>query len=533
MGDGSPAVATLQARGKIIAVESLSLSSRSWAGVSTWVWQVLLFAVLYTGAARLGLLLTNYDGDALVWPPTGLSLAVLILFGRRLWPGIFIGMLLNGLSSPLSWPAIVGIAIGDSLEAVVGVTLLVRVAGFKPNLGRMQDGVAFLLIGVFGCTLIGSGFGAASVFLVGSVSAAELGSIWLSWWMGTAGGALVFTPILLMLVHGTPSWKSLLRRLESGLVLATLLATSLFAFFGPSLGLLGFAASTAPFSVLVWAGTRLGPRGVVTASFTIIMIATLATGTGSGPFATGIPGESMFILWGYSIFIGLTAFALAAVVEQRNVAEASYRSEEVARRRSERQKLLLLERERLTRETHDGLGGRLVSALSMVERGLAAPKEIAEMLRRAIDDIGIVIDSLDPHATDLSTSLGKLRARLEPLLQRNRIRLRWSFEEIPGLDTFPPEAVLHVLRIVQEAVMNALSHACADNVEVKISCSDVERRALHVSIHDDGRGRSGAVGAGGHSLQDMKSRAKELGAVLRIEGMEAGTQVDLMIPFPR
>jgi signal transduction histidine kinase len=526
-------VATFQTPGKLVAVESVRSNSRSRVEGLTWVWQVLLLAALYAGAGRLGLILTNYQGDTLIWPPTGLSLAALILFGRHLWPGIFIGMLLVGLSSSLGWIPLVGIAIGNTLEAVVGVTLLIRVVDFRPNLARIRDGIAFLLIGVLGCTTIGSTIGTVSVLLSGNVEAADFGSVWLSWWLGTAGGALILTPAMLMLVHGAPSWKSLTRRLESWLVLAILLATSLYAFFGPDLGLMGLAASIAPFPVLVWTGVRLGPRGAVIASSVIILVATLATGTSSGPFVSGTPVEGMFLLWAYSMFIGLTAYTLAAVVEQRMVAEQGYRSEEAVRILSEKQELLLLERERLTREMHDGLGGHLVSALSMVERGMAAPNEIAEVLRRAIDDIRIVIDSLDPDATDLPTSLGKLRARLEPLLRRNGIELTWDVEDIPGLDAFPPESALHVLRIIQEAITNTLRHAHANNVEVRISGSGVGRRELHVSIHDDGRGLEAPVPSGGRGIKNMKSRAEELGAVLKIEGTPSGTRIDLTIPVPR
>jgi signal transduction histidine kinase len=519
---------------KLVAVESAIPNSRSRVDLVTWFWQVLLLTALYVVAARLGLLLTHYQDDALlIWPPTGLSFAALILFGRRLWPGIFVGHLLVGLISPLGWIPIFGIAIGNTLEAVVGVTLLVRVADFRPTLERMRDGVAFVLIAVVGTTTIGAAIGTVSVFLTGSIEATEFGSVWMNWWLGASGGALVLTPVLLMLVHGTPSWGSLARRLESWFVLVSLLATSVFVFFGPNLGLLGFAASVAPFPLLVWAGTRLGPRGAVIASFLWIVIATIATGVGVGPFVSGTTVEAMLLLWTYSIFIGFAAFTMAAVSEQRDAAERRYRSEESERVRVEKQKLLLLERERLTREMHDGLGGQLVSTLSMVQRGLADQDEVAETLRRAIDDVGIVIDSLGPDTIDLPTSLGKLRARLEPLLRRNGIDLAWTVEDIPDLDAFSPEVALHVFRIIQESVTNTLRHAGAESVEVKVTRFDDESGQLFVSIRDDGRGLPSPMTSGGRGIKNMKSRAEELGAALRIEGSGSGTQVDLTIPLPR
>jgi signal transduction histidine kinase len=265
----------------------------------------------------------------------------------------------------------------------------------------------------------------------------------------------------------------------------------------------------------------------------MVLIATIATASGSGPFVLGTTTEAMLLLWTYGIFVGITAFTLAAVAEQRNHADHRYRSEVEERLRAEKHQLLLLERERLTREMHDGLGGQLVSLLSMVERGVAARNEIAESLRRAIDDIRIVIDSLDPDATDLPASLGKLRSRLEPLLRRNGITLTWSIDNDIRAEIFPPEAVLHVLRIIQEAVTNALRHANACRIDVRMLFGDEEREHLQLSICDDGRGSSTHGTTTGRGLGNMNSRAEKLGAELRIEHTGSGTRIDLSIPLPR
>jgi signal transduction histidine kinase len=493
-----------------------------------------LLAILYFVAGRFGLELTHYhDNATLVWPPTGLAIATLILFGVRLWPGIFIGTMLVNAGSSMGWMPSLGIAIGNTLEAVVGVTLLIRVADLRLDMKRQRDIGSFLLIGVLGCTTLSATIGTGSLALAGTVESANFWQVWLIWWMGNAGGALILTPILLIMVLGNPSWSSLSRRFESWLALVILLATTLIAFFGPSLGLVGFAACVAPFPVLVWVGTRLGPRGATLALFLIVVIATAATGMGSGPFVLGTTTEAMILLWAYSIFMGITAFTMATVVEQRNFADRRYRFEEAERLRAEQHRVLLVERERLTREMHDGLGGQLVSVLSMVERGQAGQNEVAEAIRRAIDDIRIVIDSLDPSTTILSTSLGKLRGRLEPLLRRNGIQLNWSVDDVPDLDTFPPESALHVLRIIQEAVTNTLRHAGADRVEVSVISSAADRGQFRLRICDDGHGLSPLMPSGGRGINNIKSRAKELGAEVSIEGTNSGTRVDLTIPLSR
>jgi integral membrane sensor domain MASE1 len=319
-------------------------------------------------------------------------------------------------NSSVDWLGMTGVAIGNSLESVVGVTLLIRVADFRPTLERVHDGVAFLLIGVLGCTTISATIGVAAYYTFGYVDAASVWLTWLIWWLGDMGGALVLMPVLLMLVRGNPSWAEMARRSESWLAFTFLLAASLLAFFGPEIGLLGFAACVSPIPILVWVGARLGPRGAALASAATILIATIATASGSGPFVLGTTTEAMCLLWAYGMLVGVTAFTLAGVAEQRNHADRRYRTEVQKRLRAEKRQLLFSERQRLTREMHDGLGGQLVSLLSTVERGAVGPREITESLRRVIDDIRIVIDSWDPHTTKLSTALGKLRARLEPLL---------------------------------------------------------------------------------------------------------------------
>ena len=179
----------------------------------TSVWQVSLLAALYVVAGRLGLELTYYHDTAtlLISPPSGLSLAALILFGRRLWPGIFIGALLVNLSLPLGWLPMTGIAIGNTLEPLVGASLLVQLTDFRPNFERPRDGAAFVLIGVLGCTTIGAMIGTLTAFLAGGLTT-DFGSVWLIWWLSDLGGVLVLTPFLLLMVDGTPPWPVLLGR---------------------------------------------------------------------------------------------------------------------------------------------------------------------------------------------------------------------------------------------------------------------------------------------------------------------------------
>jgi PAS domain S-box-containing protein len=204
---------------------------------------------------------------------------------------------------------------------------------------------------------------------------------------------------------------------------------------------------------------------------------------------------------------------------------------EAERLRLGNERMLLLERERMMREMHDGLGGQLVSTIAMLERNRWTRSEVSESLRRALDDMRIVIDSLDPTTTDLTTSLGKLRARLEPLLRRNGIGLRWQIDEVPGLDDYPPEQTLHFLRIIQEAVTNAMRHAKPSEVSIRASAARGEM--LLIEIRDNGSGFLPDSVQGGRGIQHMMSRANALGAELRFERENPGTLVELRVALPR
>src|SRR6266508_3733261 len=101
---------------------------------------VVALAALYVAAARLGLALDAVAGFAtLVWPPTGISLAALLLFGYRLWPGIFIGATIANLLTGAPVAVALGIAVGNTAEALLGTYALRRIPNFSLALDRLRD----------------------------------------------------------------------------------------------------------------------------------------------------------------------------------------------------------------------------------------------------------------------------------------------------------------------------------------------------------------------------------------------------------
>lgn len=196
-------------------------------------------------------------------------------------------------------------------------------------------------------------------------------------------------------------------------------------------------------------------------------------------------------------------------------------------RELERQEILATERERMMRDLHDGLGGRIVSALSLAESGHTG-KPVVEVLRDALDEMRMVIDSLDPHLADLPSLLGQVRARLAPVLEDSGVRLRWEVAELPETPDWGSARLLDVLRIVQEAITNALRHAHAREITLwarRVGGTE----EIEIAVQDDGRGIEGAVP--GRGLRHMEARAESLGGRLSVEACSPGTRVGLRMPL--
>jgi len=91
----------------------------------------VILAAAYFAAAEVGFASFEARRVTLVWPPAGMALAALLIWGGRLWPGIAAGALLANLTiTDSELPASFGIMVGNTLEALAGYTLLRRGLGW-------------------------------------------------------------------------------------------------------------------------------------------------------------------------------------------------------------------------------------------------------------------------------------------------------------------------------------------------------------------------------------------------------------------
>lgn len=199
----------------------------------------------------------------------------------------------------------------------------------------------------------------------------------------------------------------------------------------------------------------------------------------------------------------------------------------------ERREAALYERERMVRDMHDGLGGQLTSTLALVESGKFSPQEVENALRDVLDDLRMMVHSIDSPESTLLDLLAMVRERVEPRMNRQGVAFRWRVDGAGCERALSPESAGHVLRIVQEALTNVIKHA--DASEITIS-TEQQGSSRIVCIDDNGKGlvnetRGAATVAGGRGLRHMRKRAEALGGAVTVRPLpDGGTRVELQLP---
>lgn len=187
----------------------------------------------------------------------------------------------------------------------------------------------------------------------------------------------------------------------------------------------------------------------------------------------------------------------------------------------------LRERQRIMEDIHDGFGGSLLSLLLQAEAGGLKGETLKHELRSSLQDLRLIVDSMDTAAEDLSLSLGALRGRLETDLQNAGIDLNWSAELSKNTHRLGSKETLSVYRIIQEAATNAINHSNATEFSVSIEVDD--ESSLSVRILDNGCGfvRKSPSGRG---LKNIVGRAQEMGGYADVNG-ENGCEIRVSIPL--
>jgi two-component system sensor kinase FixL len=300
--------------------------------------------VLYYAFAKAGLSLAFANTSVTaVWPPTGLALAAVLLFGFRIWPAVALGAFLANITTQGSLGAVLGIAAGNTGEALLGAYLLHRVR-FRLALDRIRDVLSLAILAALVSTTISATVGVTSLSLDGLLVPGTFGSVWRTWWLGDAGGDLIVAPALLVLGS---YWAGQLARPTRRQ--AAELAALGVCFAG--LGALAFSwHALRPYMVfpaLFWIALRHRQAGAVVTSLVGAGVATALTAHGVGVFVGGKPDDELLFAQLFGGVVAVTALLVASVRSEGDQAEQLLEASETARRALEKSELRLAEAQQL------------------------------------------------------------------------------------------------------------------------------------------------------------------------------------------
>jgi PAS domain S-box-containing protein len=309
------------------------LSHPSWVYVAT----SALLALVYYGAARLGLQYASIGQSiSLVWPPTGIAFAALTLLGYRYWPGIALGAFLANAATPVPLPAATGIAVGNTLEALVAAYLLRRVTGPRPQLDNLQHVRTFVLVAAPLGALCSAMIGSLSLWATQTLPSAGLPEALGVWWTGDLLGALVVAPVFFTWAVPAQAQDNTRRLLEVFVLCVGTIAAAELG-LGRFVDVAVLREVNYPyllFPFVIWAALRFGARGASLMTLTVAAVAVVHTVRGGGPFVSASAMRTLFEVTSYLLVVAVTGLVLAAAVrwERHQATQALAKSQAQLRR---------------------------------------------------------------------------------------------------------------------------------------------------------------------------------------------------------
>ena len=473
-----------------------------------------------------------------IWPPAGLGIAALYLWGLRWWPGVLLGeLVVNGelLLDDSTFPigSLLGQQAGNMAELVVGALLLRRLIGPNAAMDRIEQ-VGGMLVALAVATAISATAGTLSMVLGGVIDQSEAGAFWRTWWLGDTSGGLVVLPLLLAWARDPiAAWRRI-RTWEGAAVIAAVTALRIVAVSTEE------PITYLVFPALIWAAIRFGPPGATLAVAITAGVAIGVTANEVGPFFQQPIDHRTLSTQLYIGVAAVTTLLLSVVVSERERA-----SRELAEARRTEGARALEERRRIARDLHDSMSQALFSTVlhtrtaqkalaqeggspsGRVGRSLSVIVDLTKSVQSEmrglifdlrhdpVDDDGLVA-ALAAHASGLQASHGL------------NIDVRGPADRL-ALST---EVETQLFAIGREALANVMKHASASEAHVRV---ETREGRVVVEVRDNGRGFDPAAGHPGHfGLESMRSRASEIGGRLTISSAPGlGTLVRAHAPADR
>jgi signal transduction histidine kinase len=513
------------------AFRSLRLPSLRYVG------GVLLLAAAYYGAAKLGQTLRYTASVSAVWPPAGLGIAALYLWGLRWWPGVLLGetvvngqLLLDDSTFPIG--SLLGQQTGNMAELIVGALLLRRLIGPNAAMDRVEQ-VGGMLLAVGVATAISATAGTISMVAGGVVDESGAAEFWRTWWLADTSGGLVVLPLMLAWAKDPlGAWRRI-RTWEGAAAIGVVTALS-FAVFSTEEPI-----RYTVFPALIWAAFRFGPPGATLSIAITAGVAIVETANDVGPFAEQPIDHRTLSTQLYIWVAALTTLFLSGLVSERERA-----SRQLAEARRTEGARAVEERRRVARDLHDSVSQALFSTVlhtrtaqrALVQEGGSPSGHVGRSL-------GTIADLTRGVQGEIRSLIFELRREpvhdgLVAALERHASGLGAPDGltiDVRGPDSrlaLPQDAETQLFAIGREALANVVRHAGASAAQVRV---EAHRDQVVVEIRDNGCGFDPAAGHPGHfGLDSMRSRAAEAGGRVTIASApRSGTVVRVRVPVER
>jgi signal transduction histidine kinase len=457
-----------------------------------------VLTVIYFIAGKVGLMLASLHASASpVWPPAGIALGALLLFGYRAWPSIFIGAFLVNVTTAGNVATTFAIASGNTIEALVGAWLVNRFADGKAVFDRPQGVFKFALVVVISTT-ISPAFGVTSLTLAGFADWSNYGAICLTWWLGDATGDLIFTPlVLLWMVASKRNWNKK-EATEVGALLLLLVALS-WAVFG---GWSEISSRSYPIAficgpIVIWTAFRFTQRETATGIFILSAIAVWGTLHGFGPFVRETENQSLLALQFWTATLTITAMALSAGMAERRRVEEELQQQKAVVETANRTKdhfLAMLSHELRTPltpvistleslETTPAPTEDIKSALVMIRRNIELETQLIDDLldftRISRDKMQLRFAPVDAHLA-ISNVVEICHAEVDSKRLNVHLNLRANTHHVAA-------DAAKFQQIIWNLLKNAVKFTPRDG-EIVISSSNPSPKLLSISVRDTGIG---------------------------------------------
>lgn len=255
--------------------------------------RLIISAMVYFLTAKLGLEFASIENTSPIWPASGVGLSLLVLFGKRVVPAIFISAFVVNLTLPTPILTSLGIALGNSLEAYFGYYIVIKYLRYTRENILQRKPVTFISAAIFP-TLVSATVGIASLYFSDIIPLSIVKSAWLTWWLGDTLGILALLPIVYAIKTGRSFSK---KKIQTVILYAStvLLTYALFAYNRNPLWIFSL------YPLTLFIACYLGSLETKIASLLICLVSVFCTIHGLGPFSLESLNNSLIML---QLFLG-------------------------------------------------------------------------------------------------------------------------------------------------------------------------------------------------------------------------------------